>query len=205
MAASSGSSTEATRTTCSRDSALTVSSSPESTADTSTVVRITTSARWLSRPWTRRATAGQSGSMSAGWTVARASASAGIIAGPVMPATRARSERSNAVTCTRSPARAASALSKSVASMPASSRGASPTRAADRRDVSSTVSTRRSRSGRYVRTSTSPRRADARQSSERTSSPITYSRSESNSAPAPFSWTALWPSISRSRARRDGR
>ena len=45
------------------------------------------------------------------------------------------------------------------------------------------MSTRRSRSGRHVRTTTSERRAVARQSIERTSSPMTYSRSESNSVP----------------------
>ena len=44
---------------------------------------------------------------------------------------------------------------------------------------------RRSRSGRQVRTTTSPPRAVARQSIERTSSPTTYSRSESNSVPCP--------------------
>ena len=67
--------------------------------------------------------------------------------------------------------------------MEVSSRVPSPTRAAEVRPVSSTSSTRRSRSGRHVRTITSDARAVARQSMERTSSPITYSRSESNSVP----------------------
>ena len=66
--------------------------------------------------------------------------------------------------------------------------GSTPTRPAEVRPVSSTITTRRSRSGRQVRTTTSARRAVARQSIERTSSPTTYSRSESNSVP--------WPRIS---------
>ncbi len=71
--------------------------------------------------------------------------------------------------------------------------------------MSSTRSTRRSRSGRHVRTTTSERRAVARQSMDRTSSPITYSRSESNSVPCPRTCTAARPSSSRSRAKRLGR
>ena len=51
--------------------------------------------------------------------------------------------------------------------------------------MSSTSRIRRSRSGRQVRTMTSAARAVARQSMERTSSPTTYSRSESNSVPWP--------------------
>ena len=101
------------------------------------------------------------------------------------PSTRARTRRSNAIRSTRSPARDASAVSSSVASIDASSRGMPPTRPAEVRPVSSTITTRRSRSGRQVRTMTSPRRAVARQSIERTSSPTTYSRSESNSVPCP--------------------
>ena len=67
------------------------------------------------------------------------------------------------------------------------------------------MTTRRSRSGRQVRTTTSDRRAVARQSMERTSSPTTYSRNESNSVPRPRTRTGSSPSISRSRASRDGR
>lgn len=61
--------------------------------------------------------------------------------------------------------------------------GSTPTRPADVRPVSTTITTLRSRSGRQVRTTTSLRRAVARQSMDRTSSPTTYSRSESNSVP----------------------
>ena len=50
--------------------------------------------------------------------------------------------------------------------------GSTPTRPADVRPVSRTSTTRRSRSGRHVRTTTSARRAVARQSIDRTSSPI---------------------------------
>ena len=89
--------------------------------------------------------------------------------------------------------------------MEESRRVPSPMRAADVRDVSSTSSTRRSRSGRHVRTMTSDARAVARQSIERTSSPMTYSRNESNSVPCPRIMSAVRPSSSRSRARREGR
>ena len=65
--------------------------------------------------------------------------------------------------------------------------------------------TRRSRSGRHVLTTTSDRRAVARQSIERTSSPTTYSRSESNSVPCPRVNVGDMPSISRRLASRDGR
>ncbi len=71
--------------------------------------------------------------------------------------------------------------------------------------MSTTITIRRSRSGRQVRTTTSARRAVARQSIDRTSSPTTYSRSESNSVPWPRTSTGSRPSISRSRASRDGR
>ena len=67
--------------------------------------------------------------------------------------------------------------------MAESSRGTSSTRPAEVREVSSTSTTRRSRSGCQVRTTTLRLRAVARQSIERTSSPWTYSRSESNSVP----------------------
>jgi len=64
---------------------------------------------------------------------------------------------------------------------------------------------RRSRSGRHVRTTTLADLAVARQSMERTSSPRTYSRSESNSVPAPLIRKAARPSSSRNRATRLGR
>ena len=71
--------------------------------------------------------------------------------------------------------------------------------------MSSTSTTRRSRSGCQVRTTTLRLRALARQSIERTSSPRTYSRSESNSVPWPRTRIAARPSSSRSRASRLGR
>jgi hypothetical protein len=71
--------------------------------------------------------------------------------------------------------------------------------------VSRTRTTRRSRSGCQVRTTTVRLRALARQSIDRTSSPRTYSRSESNSVPWPRTRTAARPSSSRSRANRLGR
>ena len=67
------------------------------------------------------------------------------------------------------------------------------------RPVSSTQSTRRSRSGRHCLTTTCSRRALPRQSIERGSSPITYSRSESNSLPWPRPRVTTWPSMTRSR------
>ena len=106
----------------------------------------------------------------------------------------------------------ASAASSSAASNAVSMRGSSAMRAAEVRPVSITMTTRRSRSGRQVRTMTlappadgSCRRAVARQSIERTSSPRTYSRRVSNSVPWPRSITLVRPSSSRSRASRDGR
>ena len=87
-----------------------------------------------------------------------------------------------------------------MASIEASSRGMPPTRPAEVRPVSSTIRIRRSRSGRQVRTITSPRRAAARQSIDRTSSPMTYSRSESNSVPGPRSSERCCPSSWRSWA-----
>jgi hypothetical protein len=122
--------------------------------------------------------------------------------------------RSWARKSTWSPARDASAASSRAASIDQSSRGhppgsacvgSTPTRPADVRPVSSTITTRRSRSGRHVRTTTSARRAVARQSMDRTSSPMTYSRSESNSVPWPRISTGTAPSSSRSFASRDGR
>ena len=71
--------------------------------------------------------------------------------------------------------------------------------------MSRTRTRRRSRSGCQVRTTTASRRAVARQSMLRTSSPTTYSRSESNSVPCPRTRTAERPSSCRSRASRLGR
>ena len=118
---------------------------------------------------------------------------------------RARTRRSPATKSIRSPARAASAASSRAASIAESRRGTSSTRPAEVREVSSTSTTRRSRSGCQVRTTTLRVRAVARQSIERTSSPRTYSRSESNSVPCPRTRTAARPSSSRSRASREGR
>ena len=64
---------------------------------------------------------------------------------------------------------------------------------------------RRSRSGRQVRTITSPRRAVARQSMDLTSSPMTYSRRESNSLPWPRSSDRCCPSSWRRRDSFSGR
>lgn len=89
--------------------------------------------------------------------------------------------------------------------MQASRRGASPMRTALVRPVSSTQNTRRSRSGRQVRTTTSWARALARQSIDRTSSPITYSRRLSNSVPWPRPRVTADPSTTRSRASFSGR
>ena len=124
-------------------------------------------------------------STSRGSSGAMAVTSAGSRSPAVAPSTDARTSRSSASRSTRSPPREASAASSSAVSRAASSRGASPTRPAELRPVSSTTRTWRSRSGRQVRTTSSVERADARQSSERTSSPATYSRSESNSVPWP--------------------
>ncbi len=92
-------------------------------------------------------------------------------------------------------------------------RGSLEMRAAEVRPLSTITTTRRSRSGRQVRTtrrgpvpaSGSVRRAVARQSMERTSSPRTYSRRLSNSVPCPRIITLVAPSSSRRRASRDGR
>ena len=70
-----------------------------------------------------------------------------------------------------SPAQAAAR--SSAASIPASRRGTSSIRPAEVRDVSSSTMICRSRSGRHVRTTRSERRAVARQSMLRTSSPGT--------------------------------
>ena len=144
-------------------------------------------------------------STSRGSSGAMAVTSAGSRSPAVAPSTEARTSRSSARRSTRSPPREASAASSSAVSRAASSRGASPTRPAELRPVSSTRRTWRSRSGRQVRTTSSVERAEARQSIERTSSPATYSRSESNSVPWPRTWIARRPSSSRSRASREGR
>ena len=113
--------------------------------------------------------------------------------------TSARVMTSWATISTRSPARCARAVRSSAASRALSRRGSSPTRAADVRPVSSTRTTRRSRSGRYVRTATVCVRAVVRQSICRTSSPGTYSRSRSNSVPRPEPRSDTCPSTCRSR------
>ena len=155
-----------------------------------------------------------SDSTSAGFSGAIASTSWANSSVRDAPNTPARVTRSWARKSTWSPAREASAASSRAASIDQSSRGqppgspavgSTPTRPAAVRPVSSTMTTRRSRSGRQVRTTTSARRAVARQSIERTSSPTTYSRSESNSVPWPRVRVGNSPSISRSLARRDGR
>src|SRR5699024_10988124 len=79
-----------------------------------------------------------------------------------------------------------------------------PQRRAASREESTTMTTRRSFSGRQVLTTRSEARALARQSMERTSSPSTYSRSESNSVPMPRIITADRPSRSRSFCVFDG-
>ena len=124
---------------------------------------------------------------------------------PVAPCTRPRTRRSKITTSTRSPARVASAASSSDDSNAVSMRGSPPIRAAEVRPLSITITTRRSRSGRQVRTTRSLRRAVARQSIERTSSPRTYSRRLSNSVPCPRIIMLVRPSSSRRRAKREGR
>ena len=119
--------------------------------------------------------------------------------------TRERIRRSPATKSIRSPAREARAVRSRAASMAESRRGTSSTRPAEVREVSRTITTRRSRSGCQVRTTTLVVRALARQSIDRTSSPRTYSRSESNSVPGPRTRIAARPSSSRSLASRLGR
>ena len=110
---------------------------------------------------------------------------AGSISAADVRSTLARTSRSATSRSTRSPAREASAASSRAASIAWSSFGWSPTRPAEVRPESSTISTCRSRSGRQVRTTTVVERAVPRQSMERTSSPGTYSRRLSNSVPWP--------------------
>ena len=130
---------------------------------------------------------------------------AGRISAAEERSTLARTSRSAISRSTRSPAREASAASSSAASIAWSSLGWSPTRPAEVRPESSTISTCRSRSGRQVRTTTVVDRAVPRQSMERTSSPGTYSRRLSNSVPWPRCRMVARPSSSRSRASRLGR
>ncbi len=99
-------------------------------------------------------------------TGAMASVRAGRSAAPSTPVTRALVTLSCMSRCTWSPARAASAESRSAASSAASSRVPSPTRAAAVRPVSTMRTTCRSRSGRQVRSIVVPARAVARQSME---------------------------------------
>ena len=121
------------------------------------------------------------------------------------PCTRPRTRRSKTTVSMRSPARLARAASRSDDSKAVSIRGSSAMRAADVRPLSTTITTRRSRSGRQVRTIRSSRLAVARQSIDRTSSPRTYSRRLSNSVPWPRTCILVAPSSSRSRAILDGR
>ena len=174
----------------------------------------TTRARRRVRRITAETIAVESDSMRAGFNGAIASTTRPRSSVRDAPNTPALVTRSWARKSTVSPAREASAASSSAASIDQSSRGqplgspavgSTPTRPAAVRPVSSTMTTRRSRSGRQVRTTTSDRRAVARQSMERTSSPTTYSRSESNSVPWPRVNVGSSPSISRSLASRDGR
>ena len=161
---------------------------------------------------TSAGTAPQSVSISSGSIVAIVSTSRASRSAPVAPWTRPRTRWSKITTSTRSPARVARADSSSVDSNAVSIRGSRSIRAADVRPLSMMTTTRRSRSGRHVRTTRlgppcigSVRRAVARQSIERTSSPRTYSRRLSNSVPWPRTMTLVRPSSSRSRARREGR
>jgi hypothetical protein len=151
----------------------TTGSRPSSTAAASSGLSSTTRPRWviLARIWETIAV--QSASTRSGSRSAIASTSRGSTSVREAPSTLARTRRSIAIMSTRSPALVASAASSNAASIAASSRGASPTRPADVREVSSSSITRRSRSGRQVRTTTCWRRAVARQSIERTSSPMT--------------------------------
>ncbi|CQD23287.1 hypothetical protein BN970_05724 [Mycolicibacterium conceptionense] len=177
-------------------------------------VSSTTSARPRTRRNKVETIAVASDSTSAGCNGAIAATSEASSSVREAPQTPARATRSMARKSTWSPAREASAANSSAASIDQSSRGhppgssavgSTPTRPAEVRPVSSTITTRRSRSGRQVRTTTSARRAVARQSIERTSSPTTYSRSESNSVPWPRISTGIAPSSCRSLASLDGR
>jgi hypothetical protein len=162
-------------------------------------VNSTTSARLRSRRSTSLTTTPKSVSTSVGDSGAIAETNCHSRVRLPGLATAARTAVSTASRSTRSPARAASIDSSSAASIAASRRGSSPIRAAEVRPVSSTHSTRRSRSGRQLRTTTSERRALARQSIDRTSSPMTYSRRASNSVPCPRPRVTTAPSRMRSR------
>ena len=154
-------------------------------------VSSTTRARWRTprehRGDDRRASRSPRASGSSG---AIASTSAGSRSGPVAPVTAARGPggRRRAGRPGRRPGRRAR---RAAARRPSRRPGGARRRPGRRRcaPVSRTSSTRRSRSGRQVRTITSAARAVARQSIERTSSPATYSRSESNSVPCPRTCT----------------
>src|SRR5215469_2925131 len=202
---SAGSATAATRTSCLAASSGSRGSSPSSIAAGLRSVSKTIKERCRAVVSAALLSAAASVSTSSGSMPAIASATAESTAERGAPTTLARSRRSKAIMSTRSPAREASAVSRRVASMAASRRGTPPTRPADVRPVSSMTRIWRSRSGRQVRTMTSPRRAVARQSMDRTSSPITYSRSESNSLPWPRRSARCWPSSWRSRESFSGR
>ena len=180
-------------------------SSPLWMAEGSSAVRSTTSARCRPNVSTAPTSRRQLVSTSTGCRPAIASCRFSTPSRRCEPCSWLRTPRSPATKETRSPARVARVASSSAASIAASSRGASSTRPAEVRPVSRTSTRRRSRSGCQVRTTTDRLRALARQSTLRTSSPLTYSRSESNSVPCPRTRTAARPSSSRSRASRLGR
>ena len=205
MESTLGSATEARTTRCRLASCGSTGSSPSSSGAGSRPVSSTTSDR--RDAWRRMADVAADQSVSTRLDSSGAMALTRVVRSSVgdAPTTRALVVRSKASRSTRSPARDASAASSNAASMAASRRGASPTRPADVRPVSRTSSRWRSRSGRQVRTMTSAARAEARQSMDRTSSPGTYSRNESNSLPCPRTMTRVRPSSSRSRASFAGR
>ena len=153
------------------------------TAEGSSGVSSTTSARCRPRESTAPTSERQFVSASTGCSPAIACCIVPDGVAAVAGLSRLRTARSPATIATWSPAREASAVSSSAASIAESRRGTSSTRPAEVRPVSRTSSTRRSRSGCQVRTTTDRVRALARQSTLRTSSPSTYSRSESNSVP----------------------
>ena len=190
---------------CLRVSCGSIPSRPREPPAASIEVMSTTSACWLVTERTSEGTDNQSISMRSGSIGAITVTMRESNSGPLAPWIRPRTRRSKTTTSTRSPARVASAARSSDDSKAVSMRGSLAIRAAEVRPLSITITTRRSRSGRQVRTTRSLRRAVARQSMERTSSPRTYSRRLSNSVPCPRIITLVRPSSSRSLASRDGR
>ncbi len=171
--ATRGSLTAATTTVCRAVSAGSAGNRPSSITAGASSVNSTTRDRRLAVRMTVETIARWSASVSTGST----SASAALILtsrfGPPAEGSVTRATASWAIRLTRSPARAATAASSRAASIAWSRRGASPIRPALVRPVSRTQMTRRSRSGRNDLTATVPRRALARQSIIRTSSPGT--------------------------------